>query len=111
MLEDDIKNTGRKYSFNIDKAKDYHFVYENKDYKSAIEAVRNGKEINYMFWLRMPYDICYTFGSDNSHPWVAPDTMGLMLKLQELTDYGQLAGLIASTPLTAVLTGEIETIP
>jgi len=36
--------------------------------------------------------------------------MGLMLKLQELTDYGQLAGLIASTPLTAVLTGEIETI-
>ena len=58
----------------------------------------------------MPYDICYTFGSDNSHPWVAPDTMGLMLKLQELTDYGQLAGLIASTPLSAVLTGEIETI-
>ena len=36
--------------------------------------------------------------------------MGLMLKLQELTDYGQLAGLIASTPLTAILTGEIETI-
>ena len=58
----------------------------------------------------MPYDICYTFGSDNSHPWMAPDTMGLMLKMQELTDYCQLAGLIASTPLTAVLTGEIEPI-
>ena len=31
--------------------------------------------------------------------------------LQELTDYGTLAGLIASTPLTSVLTGEIEPIP
>ena len=53
----------------------------------------------------------FTFASDNSNPWVAPDTMGLLQKLQELSDYGKLAGLIASTPLTAVLTGEIETIP
>ena len=36
--------------------------------------------------------------------------MGLMQNLQELNDYGQLAGLIASTPLSAVLTGEIEPI-
>lgn len=66
--------------------------------------------VSYMFWLKMPFDICYTFGSDNSNPWVAPDTMGLMQNLQELNDYGQLAGLIASTPLSAVLTGEIEPI-
>lgn len=92
-------------------AKDYSFEYNGEKYSTSIEITRKGKQISYLFWLRMPYDICYTFGSDNSHPWVAPDTMGLMLKLQELTDYGQLAGLIASTPLTAVLTGEIETIP
>lgn len=102
---------GQKYIFNLEKAPNYTFKYKDETYTSTIEIIKRGRQENYMFWLRMPYDICYTFGSDNSQPWVAPDTMGLMLKLQELTDYGQLAGLIASTPLTAVLTGEIETIP
>ena len=101
----------KKYALNLDRAATYTFAYGGETYISTIEGMKNGRQMNYMFWLRMPYDICYTFGSDNSHPWVAPDTMGLMLKLQELTDYGQLAGLIASTPLTAVLTGEIEAIP
>ena len=76
------------YDLNLDKAAGYVFHYGNEDYRTAIESMRRGRQQNYMFWLRMPYDICYTFGSDNSHPWVAPDTMGLMLKLQELTDYG-----------------------
>lgn len=101
----------KKYELNLDNARGYTFTYNGEKYSSSLESLRRGRQMNYLFWLRLPYDICYTFGSDNSHPWVAPDTMGLMLKLQELTDYGQLAGLIASTPLTAVLTGEIETIP
>lgn len=106
-----IKGAGdSKYTFNLEKAFSYAFKYKDETYPSTIEIIKKGRQENYMFWLRMPFDICYTFGSDNSQPWVAPDTMGLMLKLQELTDYGQLAGLIASTPLTAVLTGEIETI-
>ena len=90
------------------KALGYTFEFEGKSYNSTLEFIRKN---NYLLWLRMPWDMCFTFGSDNSHPWAAPDTMGLMLKLQELTDYGQLAGLIASTPLTAILTGEIEPIP
>lgn len=100
-----------QYELNFDVAKSFVFNYKDVSYSSSIEILRRGRQNNYLFWLRLPYDLCYTFGSDNSQPWVAPDTMGLMLKLQELTDYGQLAGLIASTPLTAVLTGEIETIP
>ena len=100
-----------KRKINADIARNYTFEYGGKTYSSSLELIRKGRQENYLFWLKMPFDICYTFGSDNSHPWMAPDTMGLMLKLQELTDYGQLAGLIASTPLTAVLTGEIETIP
>ena len=96
---------------NLDKARNYEFKYNGQTYKTTIESIKTGRTVSYLFWIRLPFDICYTFGSDNSHAWVAPDTMGLMLKLQELTDYGQLAGLIASTPLTAVLTGEIETIP
>lgn len=108
VVEED-PNT-KKLALNLSKARNFKFKYKDETYVSIIEGVRKGRQMNYMFWLRLPYDICYTFGSDNSHPWVAPDTMGLMLKLQELTDYGQLAGLIASTPLSAVLTGEIETI-
>lgn len=106
-----IDNKSNIRTFDVDAAKSYTFSYGGNQYTTSIEVLSKGKQSNYLFWLRMPFDICYTFGSDNSHPWVAPDTMGLMLKLQELTDYGQLAGLIASTPLTAVLTGEIETIP
>ena len=108
VVEED-PNT-KKLALNLEKGRNFKFKYKDETYVSIIEGVRKGRQMNYMFWLRLPYDICYTFGSDNSHPWVAPDTMGLMLKLQELTDYGQLAGLIASTPLSAVLTGEIETI-
>jgi len=106
---------GTEYVFYEDKAVNYQFAYGTEKYKTTIESTvygnGRGRNRRYMFWLQMPFDICYTFGSDNSHPWMAPDTMGLMLKMQELTDYCQLAGLIASTPLTAVLTGEIEPIP
>lgn len=98
-------------ALNIAQAQNYKFTYKDNSYSTSIEGFKQGKKASYMLWLQMPDDICYTFSSDNSHPWVAPDTMGLMLKMQELNDYGQLAGLIASTPLTAVLTGEIETIP
>lgn len=116
---DDIRNNGiversaadGKMQLNLGLAKDYSFEYKGERYSSSLEIASKGRQVSYLFWLNMPYDMVYTFGSDNSHPWAAPDTMGLMLKLQELTDYGQLAGLIASTPLTAVLTGEIETIP
>ena len=115
---------GKNYEFDPTKVfqvnekgvpSQYTFVYNGESYKPVLESItqkitRGKYDQHYMFWLQMPYDICYTFGSDNSHPWMAPDTMGLMLKMQELTDYCQLAGLIASTPLTAVLTGEIEPI-
>lgn len=105
-----VTNIDGKINFNIDKARDYCFVYNGVPYSTMIESRLKGKAQSYFFWLKMPADICFTFGSDNSNPWVAPDTMGLLQKLQELSDYGKLAGLIASTPLTAVLTGEIETI-
>lgn len=113
IIETGVVETNAKtgaLELNIGKAARYSFSFGDEIYTSTLETIKRGRQISYMFWLQMPYDMCFTFGSDNSQPWVAPDTMGLMLKLQELTDYGQLAGLIASTPLTAVLTGEIETI-
>ena len=110
MTSSGVVDTAKK-SVDMEKASKYTFKFGDKTYSSTIEYIKGRKNEEYLFWLKLPYDICYTFGSDNSNPWVAPDTMGLMLKLQELTDYGTLAGLIASTPLTSVLTGEIEPIP
>lgn len=102
-----IKDNKRKFG-GADAARRFNFSYLGETYTGILERIRDNNE--YLFWIRLPYDICYTIGSDNSHPWAAPDTMGLLQKLQELSDYAQLAGLIASTPLSAVLTGEIETI-
>jgi len=79
-------------------------TYKGKEMATNWES----KDRTYMFWVQLPQEICYTFCSDNSHVWVVPDTASLFLNLQELTDYSALAGLIASTPLTAILTGEAE---
>lgn len=94
-----------RYAVNPDKL--YHFQYRGSDgaLQNGIFEYQNEK---YLFWVQLPQEICYTFASDSSHPWALPDTAGLFQNLQELTDYSTLAGLVASTPLTAVLTGEAE---
>ena len=85
-------------------AQKFKYNYKGKDMAVNWET----KDRTYLFWVQLPQEICYTFASDNSHAWVVPDTASLFLNLQELTDYSALAGLIASTPLTAILTGEAE---
>ena len=98
-----------KYNLNVEKARGYQFSWKGQEVKSSIETkIMREMETKFIFWVTLPFDLAYTFASDNSTPFVAPDTTGLLQKLQELTDYGTLAGLIASTPLTAVLTGEAE---
>jgi len=106
IITEDMRIGG--YSFNKAKAFNYSFDYNGQTYSSMIETTFDPKKNTYMFWLRMPYDICFTVGSDNSHSWCTPDTIGMLLGLQELSDYSVLAGLIQSTPLTAVLTGEAD---
>lgn len=101
-----------KKEFDLDAARKFSMKYGAGKVTTSIESVhfksRKGGYSNYMFWVRMPFDMCYTFCSDASHSWATPDTIATLEKLQELTDYGKLAGLIASTPLTAILTGEAE---
>lgn len=75
------------------------------------EIKTTGSEKEYLMWLELPQTLCYTFCSDTSHPWFVPDTTGLLLPLDELKDYDTLQGLVESTPLTAILTGEAEAIP
>ena len=62
----DAKTGARSISFDVNKAQNYSFEYDGKKYASSIEIM--DKNRGYMFWLRMPYDMCFTFGSDNSHP-------------------------------------------
>ena len=97
-----------KYEFDIGKCRGYSYDWNGYRATSMIESLQNDAERRFIFWITLPFDLAYTFASDNSTPFVAPDTTGLLQKLQELTDYGTLAGLIASTPLTSVLTGEAE---
>ena len=104
-----VEGRNGKKQFDLAKAKGYRFEWGQSMITTMIESrLVNGIEQRYIFWVTLPFDLAYTFASDNSTPFVAPDTTGLLQKLQELTDYGTLAGLIASTPLTAVLTGEAE---
>lgn len=110
-----------KYSFangqeanpGIDVNKLINYQYDHIG-SSGKETLRGRLEIvdrAYFFWVEMPQDLCYTFCSDSSSPWVIPDTAGLLLSLDELADYDTLQGLVESTPLTALLTAEAETIP
>ena len=101
---------------NVEKLLNYSYDYYGANGK---ETLRGNLEIvgkslvdrSYFFWVQMPQDLCYTFCSDSSNPWVVPDTAGLLLSLDELADYDTLQGLVESTPLTALLTAEAETIP
>lgn len=105
-----------KYSIgDCSKLQNYSYVYEDKytkeELRGTLEVSRKSSKLTYFFWVQLPQDLCYTFCSDSSTPWAVPDTSGLLMSLDELEDYDTLQGLIDSTPLTAVLTAEAETIP
>lgn len=103
----------KKYVPNLNKLRTFSFKYDGSEIKGNLEASAISNSVastSYMYWVQLPADLCFTFESDMSNSWAAPDTMGMFSALQELTDYSTLAGLVASTPLTAVLTGQAEII-
>ena len=104
-------NNVGKYCVDVNKLKDFTYIYDGETVKGNLEirtSVKKSSEDAYVYWVRLPSEVAFTFASDMSNAWAVPDTSGLFAALQELTDYSTLAGLIASTPLTAVLTGEVE---
>lgn len=96
---------------NVNKLVNYTYNYVGASSKETLRGTLEIVNKSYFFWVEMPQDLCYTFCSDSSNPWVIPDTSGLLLSLDELADYDTLQGLVESTPLTALLTAEAETIP
>lgn len=90
---------------DLNKLRNFQYLGESGELVKGVVEVANER---YMYWVQLPQDMCFTFASDTSNAWSVPDTIGLFSALQELTDYSTLAGLVASTPLTAVLTGQAE---
>lgn len=61
----------------------------------------------YMYWVKLPQDLCYTFYSDGAHPNAFPDTIGLFADLNDLADYRWLQGNLLSKGVNSVLTAEV----
>lgn len=72
-----------------------------------IEGSNDG---GYMYWVKLPQDLCYTFYSDGSHPNAFPDTIGLFCDLNDLADYRWLQGNLLSKGVNSVLTAEVPII-
>lgn len=105
---DRVPNIGAlmNYSYN------YNGVESRETIRGNLEVSADAKtgEKRYFFWVQLPQELCYTFSSDSSTPWMVPDTAGLLLSLDELADYDTLQGLVESTPLTAILTAEADVV-
>lgn len=102
-----VKDKRGRYSVDYKGLQDARLNIDGRTIIGNLE-LSDIKKRTYMYWVQLPSDLCYTFASDMSTAIAAPDTMGLFTSLQELTDYSTLAGLVQSTPLTAILTGQAE---
>ena len=112
------KDNTEKYKVDVSALQNFEYSYINNGATERVKGILSVKQesagnlglkaVSYMYWVQLPQDVCFTFCSDSSNAWAIPDTAGLFLGLRELTDYDTLAGLIQSTPLTAVLTAEAE---
>lgn len=71
-----------------------------------LEMIADG---SYMYWVRLPQDICYTFYSDGSHANAFPDTVGMFNDLNDLDDYRWLQGNLLSKGVNSILTAEVAT--
>lgn len=65
---------------------------------------------NYMYWVQLPQDLCYTFYTDGAHSNAFPDTIGLFNDLSELDDYKWLQASLLSKGVNSVLTAEVPVI-
>ena len=65
----------------------------------------NGKY--YMYWVKLPQELCYTFYSDGAHPNAFPDTIGLFNDLNDLDDYRWLQANLLSKGVNSVLTATV----
>lgn len=62
---------------------------------------------SYAYWVELPQDLVYTFGSDFSNPLAIPEYVGLFSDLSELESYKWLQSQTMLTNITNILTAEV----
>ena len=63
----------------------------------------------YAYWVELPQDLVWTFGSDFSSPLAIPEYVGLFADLSELESYKWLQTQTMLTNITNILTAEVPT--
>ena len=61
----------------------------------------------YIYWVRLPQDLAYTFYTDGGHPNAFPDTIGMFNDFNDLDDYRWLQASLLSKGVNSVLTAEV----
>lgn len=61
----------------------------------------------YMYWVKLPQDLCYTFYQDGATAMVFPDTVGLFSDFNDLEDYKWLQASLLSKGINSVLTAQV----
>lgn len=75
--------------------------------KLPIGHILENKNGNYMYWVPLPQDLCYTFYFDGSHANMFPDFLGLFDDLSDLDNYKWLQASLLSKGVNSILTAEI----
>ena len=90
------KNGGYINSFNLKAPlKENHII--------------EGIDGSYAYWVELPQDLVWTFGSDFSNPLAVPEYVGLFSDLSELESYKWLQTQTMLTNITNILTAEVPT--
>lgn len=61
----------------------------------------------YIYWVRLPQDLAYTFYTDGAHPNAFPDTIGMFNDYNDLDDYRWLQANLLSKGVNSILTAEV----
>ena len=61
----------------------------------------------YIYWVRLPQDLAYTFYTDGAHPNAFPDTIGMFNDYNDLDDYRWLQASLLSKGVNSILTAEV----
>ena len=64
----------------------------------------------YMYWVKLPQDLCWTFYADGAHPMSFPDTIGMFSDFNDLGDYKWLQANLLSKGVNSILTAEVPMI-
>lgn len=65
---------------------------------------------SYMYWVELPQNIVFEFGSDNSNALQVPDYVGLFTDFRSIDDYKWLQNQLLSKSINSVLVGTVPLI-